>query len=310
MAQPKVNNLQLAGPLFDVARIVRVDKTPKVGSYTSIKTAIESITDATSSSQVAVMVGPGTYTEDPIILPTYVALSGWSVENAVTIVPTNPTNTVITAQSGSSLSKLTISGATGVGGIGLYYTPTLNGPATPLRVGDCQLFGNHTDFKILGNTNTTYVRGHNLYFASASATATRHLDISNPPGGGEMAILFTVTGITNISAFSPPITEAILVAGTNCRVFFDTLSMQTVGGVNCLGDALVIQDGAHVDVIGGAITGYNNNIVTRNVGVAPTLHVSSVLSQNSTIRDLSLEHPGTTGLFTGAADKSKTFVHA
>lgn len=306
MSQPKISNTQLTGPLFDSSTVIRVEKAGGQGIFTSIKAAIDSITTNTSSTPVTVKVGPGTYVEDPILMKPYVSLESWGIESQVIIAPTTPTSPLITAVSACQIIGLTITGASTSSGV--YFTPTINGPTSTFRLYDTTFLGNGIGLHILGNSNTSYVVAHQLYFATFGNSTTNHIRVDNGTGLGEMAVLFTTTGVTHITGQGTGVTESIFVTGGNSHVVFNGISIQAVGGGNSPGDGFVIQDGAYVDLIAGSVIGFNNNIVSRNVGAAPKFHVAVNLSSGSTTRDLSIEHPGTTGLFSGAADKAKAFI--
>lgn len=307
MAQPKINNLQLAGPLFDSSRIIRVEKAGGQGIFTSIKDAVDSITDSSIANPYTVMVGPGFYTEDPITMKPYVCLSSWGNAAQVIIAPTTNTQPIITAVSACQIERVTLYNAIGVGGKGIYYTPTTDGPNGTLRINHVTFWGNETDLHVVGNPFTTYVLATNLYLVTATLSSKYHIITDNPVGAGEMAILMTTIGITNVPP-APTLVDAILVTGANNTTIINGLSMQAIGGSPAVGNGVVVQDGAYLDVIASSITGYVNNIQARNVGAAPTMHIAVNLSTDSVNRDLSIEHPGTMGLFSGAADKSKVFI--
>jgi hypothetical protein len=163
-------------------------------------------------------------------------------------------------------------------------------------------------------TGTTYVRSDQLYFVDSTNATVTQLKSENPIGGGELATLFTDIGVTHIAGSGTSMSESIFVTGSGTMFRINGLSMQKVGEMptihtnNSLGDGVVVQDGARVDILSGIVTSCKNNIVVRNVGAAPVLQVAVNLSKHSTIRDVSIEHPGTTGIFSGAAEVSKVFI--
>lgn len=75
------------------------------GDYTSIKSAIDSITDASGSKPYTVYVYPGFYMEDPITLKQYVAVEGIAVGAAV-VAPNNNSSPLFTAATNTSLRKI------------------------------------------------------------------------------------------------------------------------------------------------------------------------------------------------------------
>ena len=98
------------------------------GDFSSIGTAITSITDASSVNNYIISVGPGIYVENPIILPSYIAIVG-SGSLSTIIYCDNPTGRAITGSDASEIRLCAIAGASGPGGVGVYYEGTgLNQP--------------------------------------------------------------------------------------------------------------------------------------------------------------------------------------
>ncbi len=161
---------------------------------------------------------------------------------------------------------------------------------------------------------TTYLVSDQLYFVDEIGDTVTHLNIINPPGGGDLAAIFTDVAVTHIIDRPSVLSESILVSGAGATIRIGGISMQKVGEPmlitthNSPGDGIVVQDGGYISVMSGIVTNFNKNIVARNVGAAPTLQIAVNLSKYSTVRDVSIEHPGTVGIFSGAADVSKVFI--
>jgi hypothetical protein len=81
------------------------------GDFDSIKDAIDSITDASSSKPYVVLVYPGVYSEDPITLKAFVAVEGVAVGASI-VTPTNNSSPLFTPVTSSSIRKLYIFGPT------------------------------------------------------------------------------------------------------------------------------------------------------------------------------------------------------
>lgn len=308
MSQPLIHNAQLAGPLFfDTTAAVIVNKVPGPGEFSSIKAAVDSITTATFTTPVAVFVGPGWYTEPTITIPPYVKLIGWAGETHTFIVASAPNQHAVVASNSSMIQGFSVTGVTGAGYAGVYFASTSNSLSGTFRLQRMRFIGNPIDLHIEGSTFVTYVVADELYFVLNNNVTTTHMKINNP-SSGEMQTLIHSIGVSNLSTFGTSLSEAVLVDGSNNFVRFNGVNIQAVGGSNATGDGLVAQNGAILECIAGAVTGYNKNVVTRNIGTAPKIQISVNLSTDSTTRDVSIEHPGTTGLFTGAADQLKVFV--
>ncbi len=309
MSQPKITNDQLMGPFFDIANIVRVDKNPKIGTFSSITEAIESVTSATSNNHVTIEVGPGTYDEDPIILKPYMSLKSWAGENDTTIVCNDPDSPVVTGVSNSIIDGFSLTGAIGTTGIGLFFTPTSTESLGMFRAKNIRAIGNTVDVHILGSSSmATHVVCDNLYIITTNNYTTTHIKIENP-GSEYLESIFRRTSINNVYNINTILSEAVLITGPNTHATFNNALLHSMAGGPAVGDGIVIQNGAHVDLASTIIHEYNNNLVVRNIGTAPTLHVAAQISGESSIRDVSIEHPGTIGLFTGAANATKVYIH-
>ena len=84
-------------------KIVSVGKNG-AAQFSSIKSAVDSILDSSSLNRYSVRVGPGTYIEAPITLPTYVNIRG--EQNSVTIVPSDNNNPLIQMSGVNYISTL------------------------------------------------------------------------------------------------------------------------------------------------------------------------------------------------------------
>ncbi len=94
-----------------MANVIVVAKSG--GDFTNVKSAVDSITDASASNNYLVYVGPGTYTvTEPIVLQQYVSLKGSGIN--VTSLYGNvsgsdsASSAIIQGASNSSISELTV----------------------------------------------------------------------------------------------------------------------------------------------------------------------------------------------------------
>ena len=108
-----------------------------IGDYTTIKAAINAITDASVSKPYTIFVYPGIYPEDnPITLKPYVSLIGIGGAAATTISANNVDSNLIVLDVAGQMQGLTFSGATGASGI--YYSSGASAAAIlDTAVGNC-----------------------------------------------------------------------------------------------------------------------------------------------------------------------------
>lgn len=81
------------------------------GDYTSIKSAVDAITDASASKPYGIIVYPGVYAEDPITLKPYISVVA-SARGAAVVSANNNSSPLFTFQSYCTLKDLTIQGPT------------------------------------------------------------------------------------------------------------------------------------------------------------------------------------------------------
>ena len=130
------------------ANIIRVNKDGS-GNFTSINTALASITGASKTNTYKIQVGPGVFTENTINCKPYVWIEGQNDE--CTIIQTNnPNQHAIVGCVEAGISKVTINGATGVGYAGVFYQGNSN--IGGFTVYDCR-YGNNYTLSICDSTN-------------------------------------------------------------------------------------------------------------------------------------------------------------
>ncbi len=83
------------------------------GDYTSIKTAVDSITDASSSNRYSVTVAPGVYTEAPITMKNYVDVIASSSQFSTKITASTTGTALFTGSGLNTLQGFILNGVTG-----------------------------------------------------------------------------------------------------------------------------------------------------------------------------------------------------
>ena len=284
---------------------VDVDRTlqeisvgPTDADFTSIKSAVDSITDNSASKPYLISIKPGVYTEAAIVLKPYVYLDG-SGSLITTITASSPTQKVITGADNSQVSHVLITGATGSGGTGVYHEGS--GTLLPFIVDDC----------ILGDCETL-AQAH-------GASLPTILLVSDCKAGGiynsttcfkctNAGTTFTQLAIQNVSVqdvVSPIPDSLVQCTGPGTQI---VLSNVTVRLASATGNAVRISNGAEARLFSCTFRGFTRGILVESTGSAPLLKAVGVNIESCT-KDLVVEHSGTTGFFNGVLDASKTFIH-
>lgn len=96
-----------------VANILNVGTQGDV-DYTSIKEAVDSITDASSTNPYEVWISPGVYNEDPIVVPEHVRLWGGVINGSVIINANDADEDLFTLPGNTAIVGATLEGVSNV----------------------------------------------------------------------------------------------------------------------------------------------------------------------------------------------------
>jgi pectin methylesterase-like acyl-CoA thioesterase len=277
--------------------VVIVKKTPGPGEFSSIKDAVDSIVDSDKDNPHVVKVGPGIYVEDTITMKEYITVVGEST-NSVTIIPTVSTNNIFIGAGFSSITKLTLEGATGSGGVAVYNASDTGG----FLVRDCNFGDNETHFISEGTASDalTYVDRCNFIGSCVNGV------IITSSGGFTSEVFMTTCIYRNVTN-PTPLDNFIYVTGTKSLItLIDTVLKieNPVSGTTCL----LVEDGGLVEFLSIYISGFDVAIRTNNVGVAPKMLLDGVILQNTLNYDLLIQHPDTIGQFFGVVERSKSLI--
>lgn len=138
--------------------ILNVSKTPSNSDFISVKDAVDfANTIATSTNRIRVLVYPGLYQEDQIIINQWVSLES-SSSNSTVVTPTDVTQPLVIMNGlGSQISNITLSGVTS--GACISYMDD-NGIVAGCVLSN-SLYGIHTSGYRCVATNTAFVRTDN-----------------------------------------------------------------------------------------------------------------------------------------------------
>ena len=119
--------------------------------YNSIKSAVDSITDASSTNPYTIKVSPGVYIEDTITLKSWISIKGES--HTTTIVSaSNPDNSVFVLADQSLLIDMQIQGSTSSGSAAVVYSsPTTPQTNAIAYIENVRFGANYTHAKTIGN---------------------------------------------------------------------------------------------------------------------------------------------------------------
>ena len=275
------------------ANVLQVRKVPKPGQFGSLAAACASLVGvATEESQWLIDVGPGSYTEPMIVVPSFVHISGFS-EYAVYVRPNNNTDPIFAPETASTISFINVTGATGPAQYAFQLYDT--GMYGVLLHKVC-LFGNTNGFDIKALTvdSTVYLEycdteqdgGIGVNVDSSSATYSAYVNLEN----------FYVYG----SDANPEI--GVSAVGPRVYVNIQSFNMEGVDGT---GDAFHQGNGSRIDAKAGSIFGWDVGCHLDNNGTAPIGNYVGVSLHGNETWDIHAEHPGALGTLSGTADRAK-----
>jgi hypothetical protein len=273
-----------------------INVSNKGGDFSSIATAVASITTASIDNQYIIQVYPGKYNEPPFSTKDYVHIIGvGSTASGIIVSPTTTNAHFITHTATCSISFVTISGQLGSADYALIYCPGST-PTKHAIVNSC----------LFDNTQTCFIQN----------TANGSSDVTISSGG--ITLESDITYGLVISATSPntakctrsgasgtfsgPSLESIYsVSGTTATLIITNCSATSTVGI---GKVITISNGATVSVSSTTATGFDTAIYVPNVGAGPYLTFDVSIS-NMTTYDVNILNGNTTGFIRGSASQSK-----
>jgi hypothetical protein len=262
------------------------------GDYTSVKSAVDSILDASVIKPYTVQVYPGVYVEAPFSLQPYIAIAGVGGPSSVILAPSNNSSDFITGASNSSLYQMLIRGPTGSGNAAIRYVDESAGQFAILNV---------------------VIQGGDYGIAIDSVTTTNNFIFSrcfwSDPG-------YSVTNIMRVTGKSKVIGNGFLITGSST---IDAAFYLVGSSPSCDISSIDIthtnvNDAVFVDGYGDfqfTNSIFSNCVNAFHVGpsIGPASLVATSMQVNNAIKDLFVEAEDSIVEFGGAAEKEKFDVN-
>jgi hypothetical protein len=275
------------------ANIIRVSK--QGGDFSSVKAAIESITDATSTNKYIVKVGVGIFIEDTIQLKQYVSIVGEDYIN--TIIEVDDINKdLIIAAPNSSIFNCLLRGSTGVEKSLIVY----NGGGL-FRV-DTVRFGAGYHYMKVGSTSGDTVVHVVRCSAEPITSAVICFEVSdNDVNTVQFFIEYWLQNSSPINEYR----EFLKAHGTKTTVRLNNVNNISVTASKCIN----IYNGVDCSISGSAFQGFYYAIDVQNIGTAPKLTITSTAISKSMMFDMMLLHPQLSGSISGNFTKDKVYIN-
>lgn len=283
------------------ANILTVAK--KGGDFTSVKDAVDSIADNSSSNRYIVQVGPGIFTEDTITMKEYVSILGSAFAQTI-IEADGPNKHLIIASRFAEISRCTLTGVSGAG-FALVKLVGLTGWTghQVFFLRGCVLGASDILVHSEGDTGPASIFVEGCNFGDGYAFNTGFLASTVGAGTGRMVIRnCTTVGGT----IAPNPTDMFLVHGAGCEMLISAC-LVSVNTTSPEGIGARVYDGARLRMIGCSFRGFDKGLVVDNAGAAPILEVANCAYALNT-KDIEVNHLTAAGTITGAAAFAKTTI--
>ncbi|RYD62965.1 MAG: hypothetical protein EOP83_13275, partial [Verrucomicrobiaceae bacterium] len=278
---------------LSLPQVLIVSTNPAPGQFATISAALASITDASATKPYLISVGPGVFSEN-IVMKPYVVVNGSSSETTI-ISSASTTQHLVVGADKSIIENVQLTGA--ATGYAALYTSFVTNDATAVFNVRSVRFAGFNDTLAWSNQpsssySSIYLEDANLVQGAtftngfiATGPGTARVSVRSAVGNGSPATLFKADG---------PLTT-ILCAGS----FFRTTTANGTG--------LHVRNGGRARMVGVSMLGFNKGIWAENAGAAPDINCEGVNLQNNVL-DLVIDHPGTTGHYSGSAARAKTTI--
>lgn len=273
--------------------IITVSK--RGGDFSSIKAAMDSITDASETNAYIIKVGPGVYVEDTIQGKSFTSIIGESTD-AVTIEVNDVNKHVILGAASFNLKQVTLQGATASGKYAVYYNPTVEGAG--LSLSDIT-FGNNYGYVGFYNDSAHLAVVTLREAATTTLSApTRALYCESTTAATTLMLIEAVA-----ASFLSNITDFGYVTGAGSLLAVTNISAQAISG----GRFLRTSNGGRIVGRQLAQEFFTTGLEIENVGAASEIQITGTIF-NSVTNDLLLSHPDAFGAFQGLIDSTKVTV--
>ena len=262
-------------------------------SYTSIKTAVESILDSSAIKPYVVQVYPGVYDEDPFTIPAYVTVKGMGELFSTVLRTTNNSSHFITGSSGAEMANLSIIGPTGVGFAAVNYEDT----------GYTPFIARHCEVRV----------GYYGFWCHPAAFGSMHcFECSNHYVGFNHQIFMLVTGFGFLTGLNCTIVSMVnnscrfgyYASGANAEMSLDICTFVAPGTT----DGVFADQGASVKLSSCAFSEGLNAIHIGSTGINTSIYATGTIIRSDFTWDLLIDTPLSAMAFQGVAERNKVSI--
>nr|QBR98944.1 cell wall anchor protein [Faustovirus mariensis] len=266
------------------------------GDFTSVKAAMDSITDAGPTRPYTITVDPGIYTEDTITAKPYVSVIGSGY--AVTHIKTRLASQDLFLSGGQfNLYNCDVSCGTDAG---CAVIKSSGGLGVDRAISVRCLGGYH----FIRSISNTIGVAFGIYNCLGSSTTNCNTMFYFEDGGVGLITTVIINGFQAIG--TQPWTSWLYASGTGVEVVANN---SLINKLNGLGTGVLAQNGAVFRSVSINVQGFDIGFHAPNIGSAPAMRLNSFVSRNNTTWDVLIEHPGTASTLIGVAREANTYIN-
>jgi hypothetical protein len=296
-----------------IDNFVTVGQSGSNTNFNSIKSAVDSITDASATNTYTVKVYPGVYIENTITLKPYVAVKGESSISTV-VSASNPSASLFVMADQSMVIDLQIQGCTAPGVSAIYYSSPTTPQTNAIAYAENVRFGtNYTNAMVQGSgsSGNCILQCSNVKYggytdSSLSSFTTGFYVTSGSSGGIGRMQLRNVTSTNGGVAGSDQNQTFALADAPGCAFIVNgCLLTRAVGSAT--GTGFKVYNGGSLRLTGVNFQRWTKGIWAPQTGSAPSIDAIALNFENCTT-DVLIEHTGTTGKVQGTDNFLKTSI--
>lgn len=274
------------------------------GEYTSIKTAVESITDASATNVYTVKVRSGIYYEEPFTIPSYVAIKGDTSISTI-IEATFSSQTLITLSDQSAVFDVQIQGCTDTGVAAVVYSSPTTPQTNAIAYVENVRFGeNYTHAKVVGTgSGNCIMQCSNIKYGGYPFTVGFQATNSGS-GVGRMQLRNVTSTNGGITTTSGLIFAKADAAGCGFIVN-GCLLTKSVGSP--VGIGFQVENGGFLRLTGVNFQRWSKAIYAPDDLGTPSIDAIALNFENNTI-DVQIDNTKTIGKIQGVDNYSKTLI--
>jgi hypothetical protein len=280
--------IPIEAPVYIVGKDQRrITVAKKGGDFSSIKSAIDSLTGTSETNRYVIEVGPGEFFEDEIDLSTkpYVSIVGSNIQTTQ-IFANSSTQNLFKMGIFNELSFLSLNN---VGDGTEFYAGILVDDSGDFSQAHKVSFYNcDIGIKVLSSSQDTIFFGEYVDF---NGTFSQAICVDSQSSG-----FLAFANVENFYCF-PGVTGSM----AGCVYDEDGKLNVTVGTLEGIGDdvAFYVENGGNLKVSSTDITGYETGLFVPNIGTGSKFNFSGVVMDETISVPLKIKQPNTVGFYQG-----------